>query len=109
MTTPNDATESFGSLDRVIAEYVQAVEAGVVPNRQELLDRHPELHSVYFGNYRRLVYLAQAPKPGSLEQARAIAERMGLTFEYRETGYGTLATSLESAVKRGEEAASWRR
>lgn len=73
------------------------------------LDRHPELHSAYFGNYRRLVYLAQAPKPGSLEQARAIAERMGLEFEYRETGYGTLASSLESAVKRGEEAASWRR
>jgi len=73
------------------------------------LDRHPELHSSYFGNYRRLVYLAQAPKPGSLEQARAIAERMGLQFEYRETGYGALASSLQSAVKRGEEAVSWRR
>ncbi len=43
MSTPNDATESFTSLDQVIAEYLQAVEAGQVPNRQELLDRHPEL------------------------------------------------------------------
>jgi serine/threonine protein kinase len=43
MSTPNDATESFTNLDQVIAEYLQAIEAGQVPNRQELLDRHPEL------------------------------------------------------------------
>ncbi len=50
------------------------------------LDRHPELHSTYFGNYRKLVYLAQAPGPEAREQARAIAARMGLEFEYRDTG-----------------------
>ncbi len=66
------------------------------------LDRHPELFSSYFGNYRKLVYLAQAPKPESVEQARAVAGRMGLEFEYRRTGYGTLATTLESAVKRSD-------
>jgi len=43
MTTPNDPTESFTNLDQVIAEYLQAVEAGQVPNRQDLLERHPEL------------------------------------------------------------------
>ena len=32
------------------------------------LDRHPELLPSYFGNYRKLVYLAQAPKPASLER-----------------------------------------
>jgi len=83
------------------------------------LDRHPELFPSYFGNYRKLVYLAQAPLPGSLEQARAIAQRMGLAFEYRETGYGELATTLNSAVersdagrseaRRGAEAVTWRR
>ncbi len=64
------------------------------------LDRHPELFHAYFGNYRRLVYLAQAPRDAAEAQqaARAIAARMGLAFEYRPTGYGTLATSLESAV-----------
>src|SRR5262249_11335547 len=42
MTTPNDPTMSHDSLDAVIAGYMLAVEAGDVPNRQELLDQHPE-------------------------------------------------------------------
>jgi len=62
------------------------------------LDRHPELFPAYFGNYRRLVYLAQAPLPGSIEQARSIAARMGLEFAHRATGYGDLETSLQAAV-----------
>jgi len=66
------------------------------------LDRHPELFPTYFGNYRKLMYLAQAPAADSIDRARAIASRMGLSFEYRETGYGTLATSLMGAVARDE-------
>jgi hypothetical protein len=58
------------------------------------LDRHPELFSSYFGNYRKLVYLAQAPGAQSLQQARAIATQMGLEFAYRQTGYGTLESTL---------------
>ncbi|MDP9010955.1 MAG: DUF1638 domain-containing protein [Pseudomonadota bacterium] len=63
------------------------------------LDRHPELFSSYFGNYRKLVYLAQAPGAQSLQQARGIATQMGLEFEYRQTGYGTLQSTLVAAVK----------
>ena len=76
------------------------------------LDRHPELFPTYFGNYRRLVYLGQAPKPESLDQARAVAAQMGLQFEYTQTGYGDLANSLESAVKQAgpnEEVLTWHR
>ena len=84
------------------------------------LDRHPELFSSYFGNYRKLVYLAQAPGPESLKQARGIATRMGLAFEYRATGYGALESTLVAAVKISDlrragpplaptEAAPWRR
>ena len=69
------------------------------------LDRHPELFPAYFGNYRKLVYLAQAPAPDSQEQARAIAARMGLQFEIRQTGYGTLETALVAAVR--EKAVAW--
>jgi hypothetical protein len=62
------------------------------------IDRHPELESVYFGNYRRVVYLSQTDDPELLDLARAAADRLGLDFEHRHTGYGELATSLQAAV-----------
>jgi Protein of unknown function (DUF1638) len=64
------------------------------------LDKHPELFATYFGNYRKLVYLAQRPSADAIRDARAIAVRMGLSFESRATGYGTLETALTSAVTR---------
>ena len=76
------------------------------------LDAHPELFSQYFGNYRKLVYLAQSPDAKSQKQAVAIAARMGLEFEYRPTGYGTLETTLHAAVRRAapeEKVVTWRR
>jgi hypothetical protein len=78
------------------------------------LDRHPELFPAYFGNYRKLVYLAQSPLPEAEGLARAIAVRMGLAFEYRATGYGSLETSMRGAVghangRRKETALPWPR
>ncbi len=58
------------------------------------LDRHPELKATYFGNYHRLVYLAQTDDPALAEAARAAADRLGLTFEQRATGLGELANSI---------------
>jgi hypothetical protein len=58
------------------------------------IDRHPELLPVYFGNYRRLVYLAQAPKPDAEANAQKIADRLGLELIVRQTGYGGLRQSL---------------
>jgi tRNA(Arg) A34 adenosine deaminase TadA len=49
---------------------------------------------VYFGNYTRLVYLAQKPEAGAIEEAMDIAARLNLNFEYRATGYGDLEKSL---------------
>jgi len=63
------------------------------------LDKHPELFATYFGNYRKLVYLAQRPSADAIRDARAISVRMGLSFESRATGYGTLETALTAAVK----------
>ena len=62
------------------------------------LDRHPELLPVYFGNYRRLVYLSQVDDPTLQAAARRAADRLGLAFEHRRTGYGELATSIATAV-----------
>lgn len=58
------------------------------------LDRHPELREMYFGNYDRLVYQAQTDDPLLTEKARACAERLGLAFERRFTGYGDLGGVL---------------
>ncbi len=62
------------------------------------LDRHPELLHDYFGNYRRVVYLAQTDSPELLAAARLAADRLGLAFEHQRTGYGDLATSIVAAA-----------
>jgi hypothetical protein len=59
---------------------------------------HPELLETYFGNYRRLVYLAQTGDPELVHRARAAADRLGLTFEHRQTGLGDLAAAIRTAA-----------
>jgi len=58
------------------------------------LDRHPELMEMYFGNYEKLVYQAQTDDPALTEKAKICANRLGLEFERRFTGYGDMATAL---------------
>ena len=58
------------------------------------LDLHPELRDDYFANYTRLVYLSQIDDPALVICAQAAADRLGLRFEHRRTGYGELATSI---------------
>lgn len=62
------------------------------------LDRFPELKSVYFGNYMRLVYLAQTTDEDLLAQAHTIAAWLGLRLEVRQTGYGLLETRLAALM-----------
>ena len=65
------------------------------------LDQHPELLPDYFGSYRRLVYLAQTDDPVLDAKARAAADRLGLAFERRATGFGELAPTIENAIQAG--------
>jgi hypothetical protein len=60
------------------------------------LDRHPELLPIYFGNYRRLVYLAQTENAVLTATARRGARLLGLSFERRFTGLGELRSSMAS-------------
>jgi Protein of unknown function (DUF1638) len=62
------------------------------------LDTHPELLPMYFGNYHRLIYLAQTDDPALVATARKAAVRLGLTFEHRKTGFGELTAAIESLV-----------
>ena len=59
------------------------------------LDRHPELNQTYFRNYTRLLYLSQAETPELVTKARSAADRLGLRFEHRSTGFGELETGLD--------------
>ena len=60
------------------------------------LDRHPQLRDMYFGNYTKLVYQAQTDDPALTSKAKDCAERLGLQFERRFTGYGDLETALSA-------------
>jgi hypothetical protein len=64
------------------------------------LDRHPELLSDYFGNYRRVLYLAQTRSSTLEARARNCAERLELAFEIHFTGLEPLEHSLAIASGR---------
>ena len=63
-------------------------------------DRYPELIPTMFGNYERLIYQAQTDDPALDAKARAAAERLGLAYERRFTGYGDLARALAGAGRK---------
>lgn len=55
---------------------------------------HPELRDMYFGNYTRVLYLAQRPTAATTAAAKAAAERLGLRYESIDTDYGELTESV---------------
>ena len=62
------------------------------------LDRHPELIKDYFGNYEKLIYLAQTDDPALDAVAERAAALLGLEYERRATGYGDLTAALTTAA-----------
>ena len=63
------------------------------------IDRHPELKEMYFGNYTRLLYLAQTDSDELTALARAAAEVLGLRFERVFTGMGEMVPALDAAMQ----------
>ena len=62
------------------------------------LDRHPELRDAYFGNYTRVLWLAQRPTLGTKLAAERAAAALGLPLEVREVGDAGLERALETLV-----------
>lgn len=63
------------------------------------LDRHPELIPDYFGNYEKLVYLAQTDDRSLDRVAEDAAKLLGLAYERRFTGYGDLVPYLTGGAR----------
>ncbi len=63
------------------------------------IEKYPELLPQIFANYTRLVYLAQKPTPELQARAEAAAKHLGLSYIYRETGYGELADGLKKTAE----------
>lgn len=69
------------------------------------IDRHPELMPMYFGNYKRVVYLAQTDSDELTRMAQQAADRLGLQFERIFTGTGEMVPALDAAMQK----ALWQR
>ncbi|MEL7258123.1 MAG: DUF1638 domain-containing protein [Pseudomonadota bacterium] len=94
-----EGNEAFAARDEITAFYltdflVKQFDAFVW--KPMGLDRHPELRDMLFGNYTKLVYQAQIEDPALRAKAEECAERLGLAYEYRFTGYGDLAIALKT-------------
>jgi Protein of unknown function (DUF1638) len=62
------------------------------------LDRHPELRDDYFGNYTRVLWLAQRPTLGTKLAAERAAAALGLPLEVREVGDAGLERALDALM-----------
>ena len=57
--------------------------------------KHPELRDMYFGNYKKLIYLAQTDNPELIQMAQDAANKLNLKYEYKRTDYGDLERGLK--------------
>ena len=73
------------------------------------LDRHPELRDAYFGNYTRVVWLAQQPTADLRVRADNAASALGLPLTVVDVGDTGLEHALETTLSRAGGIRSSRR
>lgn len=99
---PSDHDER---LERVLAEYLRAVEAGQTPNQQALLATHPDLATelqAFFANHQRLEQLA-VPLKNTSAPSLACPRRFGdylLLHEIARGGMGVVYRARQLSLNR---------
>jgi serine/threonine-protein kinase len=91
MSGPEPSTASGNPLDAVLAEYLKAVEAGEVPNRQALLDAHPDLADGLRAFFADLDRMDQAAEPLRVAAAPTRVRYFGDYELLEEVGQGGMA------------------
>lgn len=64
------------------------------------LDKHPELTTAYFGNYRKIVYLSQTKSDNLQALAEDHAQYLGLEYEHVHTGLGNVEHEIKEHTVR---------
>jgi len=62
------------------------------------IDEHPELMPMYFGNYKRLVYLSQSDSPELAALAEQHANYLGLEYKQVHTGLEPMRSEISEKV-----------
>ena len=70
------------------------------------LRRHSQLRDLYFGNYTRVLYIAQTEDAALRVRAVQAAQELGLAFEYRLAGYGGFPGFVEEALAKTQATAN---
>jgi hypothetical protein len=89
---PEDEISAFYLTDFLVRQFDTLIWKGMK------LDRHPELRDMIFGNYTTLIYQAQTDNPDLDAQAQAAADKLGLNYQRRFTGFGELASFVQRAA-----------
>ena len=85
----DDDITSFFLTDFLVRQFDSLIMKGLG------IAKHPELRDMYFGNYKKVVYISQIATPDLIAKAELAADKLGLAFEHRPVGYGDLAISLD--------------
>ena len=62
------------------------------------LRQHPQLRDMYFGNYTRVLYIAQSEDEALQAKAEKAAAELGLAYEYKFAGYGEFPAYIADAI-----------
>lgn len=93
-TLSDDEPGSFYLTDFLVRHFERLVIKGLG------IDRLPQLIPVYFGNYKRMVYLAQTDSTELQELARKQAGVLQLEYSYRFYGDEPLSLALQPVLER---------